>query len=113
MRRWWLGAAFLAAQLVWVLIVHAAGMPTRYFCWAPNDYMVTYQIQVSEYGHALTPAAIQARYGVAAAGLYQDPAVRLEDTIRQYEQTYGRGDGAHVILTYSLNGGAQEVWSWS
>jgi len=41
MRRW-LGAAFIAAQVIWILIIHASGASTRYFCWAPNDYMVTY-----------------------------------------------------------------------
>jgi hypothetical protein len=108
-----LGITFLAAQLIWVLIVHVTGMQSRYFCWAPNDYVVMYQIQVTEHGHPLTAAEITARYDLDATGEFEDPVQRLEDIIRQYEQTYGRGDGAHVTLTYSLNGHAQEVWTWA
>lgn len=112
MRRW-LGIAFIAAQVVWVLGVHISGTADRYFCWAPNDYMVTYQIEVSEHGHNLTASEIQARYGLPAHGLFQYPAQHIEDLIREYEQTDGRGDGAHVTFTFEVNGGAPEVWSWS
>jgi hypothetical protein len=75
--------------------------------------MVTYQIRVTENGYDLTPAEIQARYGLPEEGLIEEPATDIEDLIRQYEQTYGRTDHAHVTYTYQINGGPQEVWSWS
>jgi hypothetical protein len=112
MRRW-LGVAFLAVQVAWILIVHASGMSARYFCWAPNDSMVTYQIRVVEHGQILSSSQIASRYGFAAQGLYEYPVAHLEDAIRQYEQTYGRGDGAEVSMTYTINGGTQDVWTWS
>ena len=111
MRRW-LGASFLAAQAVWVLAVHATGSPDRYFSWAPNDYMVNFSIRVHARGQELTPEEIVARYRLPSADLYEYPVGHLQNLIRQYEQTYGRADGARVELTYRINGGAPQTWTW-
>ena len=34
------------------------------------------------------------------------------DAVRQYEETYGAGDGAEVLLRYTRNGGDERVWEW-
>jgi hypothetical protein len=108
--------AFLAAQVGWVISAHTSGT-ARYFCWAPNDYMVEYRIQVSIHGHALTTEQVAHRYHLPASGLYEYlveyPAQHLIDDVVQYEHTYGRKDAARVILTYKVNGGKELTWVWS
>ncbi len=117
-----LGVLFLAAQVVAVADQHRG--PTRYFAWAPNDYVVEYDLRVQVDGRPLDAAQIDSRYGRlygASAGSTGDPYLRgvwefppeqLIDIVRQYEQTYGRQQHAHVLLDYRLDGGARHAWTW-
>ncbi|HWX95820.1 MAG TPA: hypothetical protein VNZ01_03125 [Solirubrobacteraceae bacterium] len=105
----------------------------RYFAWAPNDYLVTYDLQVSAGGRSLTAQEIQRRYrldlsdrlgelseatkarlGLSLSGHYvfEDPPQELKDRIRRYEQSKGRNDAAHVRLVYQLDGGKEQTWLW-
>jgi hypothetical protein len=105
----------------------------RYFAWAPNDYLVTYDLQVNAKGRPLTPAEIQRRYrldlsdrigelsdatkarlGLSRLGHYvfEDPPQELKDRIRRYEETKGRKDAARVTLVYQLDGGREQTWLW-
>ncbi len=118
-----LGGLFLAAQLV--AVVHEHLGPTRYFAWAPNDYVVQYDLRVEVDGRALDARQIDARYGRlygSSAGNARDPYLRgvwefppeqLIDILRQYEQTYGRNQHARVHLDYRLDGGARKAWTWN
>lgn len=106
-----LAAAFLAIQLG--LVVHAQFTPRRYFCWAPNDYANTYILQVKTNGFDLTQDQALARYHLLGhKSSYENPTTHIIDTIRQYEQTYGRNDHAQVTLEWSLNGHQQQNWHW-
>ncbi len=109
MKRSVLSAAFLLSQLVWIIGAHLGD--SRYFCWAPNDYMVSYRFQVRIGDRLLTDKEIQERYRVCCR-VYQNIATHLIDTVRQYETTYGRNDGAKVTLFYSTNGGPERTWVW-
>ena len=51
-------AVILLAQVGINVWQHAAD-DTRYFAWAPNDYLVTYDLHVSAGGRQLTPEEIQ------------------------------------------------------
>src|SRR4051812_9183584 len=104
------GITFLLVQLGF--IIHARFVPARWLCWAPNDYAVQYQLQVKTRGHDLSPAEIQARYHVPEHGWYENPAENIMDIVRQYECTYGKGDGAEVRLSYQLDGGERREWLW-
>ncbi|MCW3028192.1 MAG: hypothetical protein JWN81_1403 [Solirubrobacterales bacterium] len=105
----------------------------RYFAWAPNDYLVTYDLRVNAKGRPLTPAEIQSRYRLdlsdrigelsdarkATLGLstdehyvFEDPPQELEDRIRRCEETRGKKDGARVRLVYQLDGGKEQTWLW-
>jgi hypothetical protein len=105
-----IGIAFLLLQLG--TIVHAQFVPTRWFCWAPNDYAVWYRIEVRINGVALSPSQIERRYELDAEHVYQDAAANLMDIIRQRETTYGRQDHATVTLLYRPSGGELREWRW-
>lgn len=106
-----LGSVFLSAQFL-SIVYSQSFADTRYFCWAPNDYMVSYNIQVKVNGRELTPEEVRLRYRLPAKGVYQTMVGNLEELLRQYESTYGRNDHAEVILKYSTNGRPQQEWRW-
>jgi hypothetical protein len=102
---------FLVVQLVSIVYAQIAGSE-RYFCWAPNDYIVSYQSHVECGGHILDPEQARARYRFPSLHIYQNMVTHMENVIRQYETTYGRNDHASVILRYSNNGTPPREWLW-
>jgi hypothetical protein len=106
-----LAGAFLLAQLASIIYAQVAGNE-RYFCWAPNDYMVSYQLQVQIEGRILDREATRMRYRLPSYHVYQNMVTHIESTIRQYETTYGRNDHAAVLLKYSNNGAPEREWRW-
>jgi hypothetical protein len=105
------GLAVLACQLALVAYEHLG--PTRYFAWAPNDYVVQYRIAAVVDGRNLSPAQVRHRYHLSPHGIYYFPAQHIIDDLQQYERTYGRHDRVLVTLTYRLNGHARKTWRWS
>lgn len=123
-----IGVMILLAQVGVAIWQHLGD--TRYFAWAPNDYLVTYDLQAGVGGRALTAEQVSRRYRLdltsrrendltAKAGLasseryvWEDPPQHLFDRIKWYEQTYGSPDPARVVLTYQLDGGPIRVWRW-
>ena len=104
------GVMLLLAQLA--AIVMARATPRKYFCWAPNDYLVEYRLRVSRDGRDLPQSAVRARYRLPDA-TYEYPAEHIMDVIERYETTYGRNDHAAVELSYVLNGsGPERTWRW-
>lgn len=107
---------------------HTTG--TRYFAWAPNDYLVTFDLNVTAHGRPLTVAEIskryrldmsnrlsestKAKYGLASVEKYvfEDAPQELKDRIRHYEETKGKSDAARVELIYQLDGGKETTWLW-
>jgi hypothetical protein len=109
--RFGLAVAFLLAQLASIVYAQAAGNE-RYFCWAPNDYMVSYDLQVRIDGRKLNSDQARARYRLPAGHVYQNIVTHIEDQIRQYETTYGINDHAGITLKYNNNGGPEKEWRW-
>jgi hypothetical protein len=105
-----LGTLFLLAQLG--LVVYARFVPTRWLCWAPNDYAVQYELQVRLGTRDLSPLEIQQRYKLPSQGWYENPAENIIDIVNQYERTAGRDDAAQVRLVYSVDGGRAREWHW-
>jgi hypothetical protein len=103
---------------------------TRYFAWAPNDYLVTFDLKVDARGRSLTVPEMEHRYrldlssrlgediqrrvGLASSEhyVYEDAPKELEDRIRRYEETEGKNEGARVTLTYQFDGGKEQTWQW-
>ncbi len=104
---------------------------TRYFAWAPNDYIMVYEPRVIVGGRKLSDAEVKERYLVSPYGIpiarsdlrrlnlspslryiWEDPPRHLLDRIRWYEETLGRGDHARVTVDYQLNGDGQRQWRW-
>jgi len=98
----------LAVQVGLVAYEHLG--PTRYFAWAPNDYVVQYRLTATVDGHRLSAAGVRGRYHLAPHGIWYFPAQHLVDDVQQYERTYGSRDRVRVTLTYRLNGHAQRTW---
>ncbi len=132
-----IGVALLVAQLVSVGYAHFGPAPAgqswlsktvngcsaqpvdcrRYFAWAPNDYLVEYQLAVQVGDQTLSPADARGRYGLppnedAGTSTWQDPPQRLIDTIEQYERDADGASASRVVLSYQVNGGPQQVWQW-
>jgi hypothetical protein len=105
------GLAVLACQLCLVAYEHLG--PTRYFAWAPNDYVVQYRLHASVDGHPLSAAQVRGRYHLPAHGLWYFPAQHIIDDVQQLERTYGAHDRVRVTLTYRLNGHPQQTWRWT
>ncbi len=105
------GVTVLAVQIVFVAYEHLG--PTRYFAWAPNDYVVQYRLAAAVDGHDLSPAGVRARYHLASRGIWYFPAQHIIDDVQQYERTYGSGDRVRATLSYRLNGHPQKTWRWS
>ena len=107
---------FLAAALLLAfqvgMIGYARFVPSRYFCWAPMDSQNLYEITVVIAGRELGTEEIEARYRQPAVGGNWQAIQHVLDKVRQYEETYGRDDGAEVTVSYTVNGRPRETWMW-
>ena len=101
---------FFAIQLVG--IVYARLLPTRYLSWAPYDQISFFEIEVDVRGKRLTPGEVQARYRLPASGRENRSIHHVLDAVALYEQTYGAGDSAAVRIRYTVNRGAEDVWTY-
>ena len=106
-----IGVAVLAVQVALVVYEHLG--PTRYFAWAPNDYVVQYRLAATVDGRQLSASGVRSRYRLAPRGIWYFPAQHIIDDVQQYERTYGSGDRVRVTLRYRLNGHSQKTWRWS
>jgi hypothetical protein len=121
-------AALLAAQGGVAVWQHFGD--TRYFAWAPNDYLMTYDLKVDVGGRALSRDEIASRYrlsldplvsdsaqaalGIAPAERYvwEDPPAEVRRRIRRVEEARPAAQRAHVRLTYQLDAGPVRQWRW-
>lgn len=106
--RMMIGAGFLVWQLA--MIVNARFIDTKYFCWAPHDSQVQYELTVTINGRELSGEEIQNRYRKAKRGREVRAAGNVKNIIEQYEKTYGRNDRAQVVMKYKVNGIPQRDW---
>lgn len=95
-----------------IMIGYARFVPTRFFCWAPFDSLNLYQIQVTLAGKVLTPQEIKDRYRIESKGTDHRAISHVLLILKQYEETYGRNDNAHVQVVYSVNGRKEQSWEW-
>jgi hypothetical protein len=45
-----------------------------------------------------------------ATGVEARSIAAVLSVVDQYEETYGRGGGAEAVVTYRVNGGAEQRW---
>jgi hypothetical protein len=105
-----IGILFLLAQCI--TVVYARFERSRWMAWAPNDYVLSYRLEVHINGRGLSTAEIERRYHLPAEQVYEFPAENIMDIVRQRERTYGARDGAQVLLTYRPDGGPAQEWRW-
>jgi hypothetical protein len=103
---------------------------TRYFAWAPNDYLMTYDLEAKVNGHALTPTQLESRYRLSLSALvsararadiglapdmryvWEDPPAEVKRRIRRVEATYPAAERARVRLDYQLDAGGMHHWRY-
>lgn len=107
--RYFFGIAFLAFQVL--LIVYARFIPERFFCWAPYDQHTYMDVEVVINNRKLTEKEIKERYHYRAVGWEKRSINNVFSIIKQYESTYGLNDYAKVLVTYSINGHKQQIWT--
>src|SRR5438105_15060448 len=95
-----------------VMIGYARFVPSRYFCWAPYDIQSEYRLDVSIGGRPLTANQIRTRYRRPKQGVDNRSIQHVMDIVQQYEETYGRGDRAQVVMKYRINGKAEQEWRY-
>ncbi|MEM9159019.1 MAG: hypothetical protein AAGB46_08200 [Verrucomicrobiota bacterium] len=105
-----LGLLLIAFQLA--AFVYAKVVDSRYFCWAPFDMHTSYQMEVVIDGRALTPQQIKTRYHLDHKGGNPRSYVEILGPIQQYEETYGKTDGAQITVRYSVNGKPEQIWEY-
>jgi hypothetical protein len=124
-----IAAVILLAQ-VGINIWQHVGGEARYFAWAPNDYFVSYDLQVNVGGRPLSAQEIQSRYRLDLSSrlneeidtrvalskvehyVFENPPQELKDRIRRCEESKGKNDAARVRLVYQLDGGKEQTWLW-
>jgi hypothetical protein len=104
------GAAFLLLQLGLIgwCRLHAKTLPY----WAPNDFLVDYQIRVVLPSGPLDERALLARYGLWPQGSYEYPADALIAIVERREQALGPRPAREVRVRYRLNGHEPITWTW-
>jgi len=105
-----LGLAFLAWQAG--MIVYARFDPGRYFTWSPHDVVWNFELEVEVGGRLLDHEQAIARYRYRRNRKEEHSIEHVKRAVRQYETTFGAGQGARVRLTYDKNGHDPEVWTW-
>lgn len=104
------GVAFLLAQVAG--IAWARFVPERFFCWAPYDEHSRFEVRVAIDGRPLSPDEVSARYRYPARAWEPRSIHNIISQVRQFETTYGRDDGAEVVIEYVTNGRPKETWTW-
>lgn len=106
--RFFIGILFLLLQVG--SIFYARFIPERFFCWAPYDTHVKFEVFVTINGKTLTTEETVARYKYKMKGWEQRSIDNIFSLISHYERTYGKGDDAQVSMTYSVNGHEEKEW---
>lgn len=101
---------YLAFQVV--MLVYGRFDPSAYFHWAPFDIQNEYRIEVEIDGRELSEDEIAQRYNKRAVWVDTHAIEHLFRVISQYEKTYGRDDGASVLVRYQVNGRETREWHW-
>lgn len=106
--RFFIGILFLLLQVG--SVIYARFIPERFFCWAPYDTHVKFEVFVTIDGETLSPEDTEARYKYKMKGWEQRSIDNIFSLISQYENTYGKADHAQVLMTYSINGHEEQEW---
>ena len=84
----------------------------RYFCWAPYDSISRYSIRAFIHEKELGPEEFRTRYRMPATGRDNRSIENVKDRLRQYEETYGGGNPARLVMRCRTNGIEKEEWHW-
>jgi hypothetical protein len=90
-----------------------AAMPfhgERFFCWAPHDVRVEYEVSAVHNGAAVSPRAVQDRYGLPPSDWHA-----LENVfavIRTAESRVEPGERWQVTVRYRVNLAPVAIWEW-
>jgi hypothetical protein len=80
----------------------------RFFSWAPFDELSSYEIESVLEGKKLTDSEIRDRYFIPAKGRENRSITHIFRILEKAEET--QPQKAKVIVRYSTNGKAEEIW---
>lgn len=108
--RFYLSSLFIIVQVG--LIIYARFIPERFFCWAPYDTHVRFEVSVKINDSIYRHKELEDRYHYHMKGWEQRSIHNVLSLIEQYEKTYGKMDNAEVEMIYSINGHKEEKWTY-
>jgi len=71
-----------------------------------------YRLHVTVNGKELTAEQVRRRYRRARRGSDNRSPRHLMDILQQAEERYHARDPAEIVMHYSVNGRAEQVWQW-
>lgn len=98
----------LLAQAAFIATVPFRG--ERFFCWAPHDVRVEYEVTATHNGAAVSPLAVQDRYGLPPSDWHA--LENVFTVIRTAETRLPPAERWRVIVRYRVNLAPVEVWQW-
>lgn len=103
----------VAALLLAVQVLFVAGMPftgRRYFCWAPHDVRVDFEVSASHLGRPVPIRDIGARYQLPAIEWHA--AENIFTVIETAEQRLPELERWQVTVRYRRNLSAPRMWQY-
>lgn len=84
----------------------------KFFSWAPYDQLSYYEIEVLRQGQSLSSETIRDRYHISPKGRENRSIQNIISIVRQYENTYGKGENVNITISYTINGHHSGIWTW-
>ena len=103
----------MAAVLLLAQILLIARMPftaERFFCWAPHDVRVDYDVTALHNGAAVPPQTVARRYRLPASDWHA--LANVFAVIRTAESRVPPGERWRVSVRYRVNLAPVAIWEW-
>jgi len=103
-------SVFFGAQLLGV--IYGRFTCVKYFSWAPYDQISYYEIEVHKQGKSLSSERIRNRYHISPKNRENRSIHNIISIVKQYENSYGKGENVNITISYTINGHHSGIWTW-
>jgi len=101
---------FFSVQLLGVIVGRFD--EAKFFSWAPYDQISYYEIEALRQGQNLSSETIRDRYHISPKGRENRSIHNIISIVRQYENSYGKGENVNITISYTINGHHSGTWTW-
>jgi len=101
---------FFSVQLLGVIVGRFD--EAKFFSWAPYDQISYYEIEALRQGQNLSSETIRDRYHISPKGRENRSIHNIISIVRQYENSYGKGENVNITISYTINGHYSGTWTW-